>query len=268
MKSELENHSVRHDVISEIKSDDEAEIARFIKNNVDTSCYEKRLTQAEDVRQWIDDPTQISLIQPNLMEVASTLKFAKSPWSLIDIGCYAGYVYDYLSKKFTEKEFQYVGCDIRDCAINAARELHSGSTNSRFFTQDLFKLNEVVESRCYDFVFSARVLVHLPDFTRAVSNLVHCARKVTFLIMPVAEIGTTQYRHKVSLEDGSVMPYLYRLVSSKMLQRTAAEIGVPYRILSEGQTYKTILFESEKISVSFIEKFRRKIKKIKGNLAR
>ncbi len=242
MQAELGDQKVRHDILDEIVTDEEAATNRFIESHVPKDAYEYKLTQSENVVEWVDAPDKISKIQANLRHVWQELCRDTSPWSIMDCGCYAGYFFNYLKQQGGLSAFSYFGVDIRADAVNAARRLHVKESKCQFETQDIFTLQANYQEQHFDYVFSARVLVHLPCFREAVLNLMHCAKNKVFLIMPVSKVGRCQYRQKVDLITGDIMPYTFRYVSPTMIYHAAKGAKGSATILNTGGTYATIVF--------------------------
>lgn len=244
MKSELDYTEVVHETTDTLISDSEPEIDRFISDHLDTGVFEKRLTQSEDVKKWIDDPTQISLVQKNLRDLADTLHHHDGKASLLDVGCYAGYVFDYLIKEAVLKpeDFSYQGVDIRPEAIAGARELHPTVPEETFSIQDLFKLSSRFAEGQFDYCFSSRVLVHLGSFAKAVSEISHCAEHAALILIPTAPKGKTELRVKRFVETGDEMPYVYRWVSPKMAEDVARSLDCRVELLEGRGGYATIIF--------------------------
>ena len=124
--------------------------------------------QAHDVAKWVRSPDQIDII-PHLRILRTVWR---PSYSLLDVGCYAGYVQDYLGAE------KYLGVDAFPEIIEAARELHPGVA---FKVCDLFDLEEKA-----DVVFCSRVLIHLPRFTEAVQKLIDCANKAVVVVLDVS----------------------------------------------------------------------------------
>ncbi len=179
MTTELSRHEVRHDVLDVLESDDFAAVDQFIAERADPGHWKLNLTQSEDVEEWIRDPHQISRIQDNLVHFGEAINNGRRPVSILDAGCYAGYVYDYIHQYLLPRrsQFFYQGIDIREGAIEAAKEIHASCENAAFRTADLFKLDAVFGPSQFDLVLCSRVLVHLPHFEAAARNLIYvCAR--------------------------------------------------------------------------------------------
>ena len=111
--AEFKESRVRHEVL-EICYEDLQGVDQFINEDVDNN-WRYRLTQAQDVTKWIGDPRQIEGIKSNLKDFKKTLKKMMKPVNLIDLGCYGGYIYDYIIRFVlnNEKDFFYTGFDVR-----------------------------------------------------------------------------------------------------------------------------------------------------------
>jgi SAM-dependent methyltransferase len=246
MLNELGKSNVRHETFKTLESDSHEETDAFIAAHIPTNAYEKKLTQSEDVTVWIDDPLQISLIQPNLVNLASHLQAMPRPWKILDVGCYAGYVYDYLTKAGTLLAFSYVGIDIREEAVAGAKAHHLTSANAQFRVGDLFKLMETYQEGEFDICFSARVLVHLPNFKDAMRNILFCARKHTFIVIPLARRGRCELRKKIWLDTGVEIPYVYRHFSLPMISDVAKKHRQSFTLFDTSCPYATVLFSRKR----------------------
>ena len=136
------------------------------------------LGQAQDVRPWIDAPTTIDpRISGNLERFARLLP--RIP-TVLDVGCYGGYCYDWLSKRFPG--LLYTGIDVDAAAIDAARRAHKGRPLARFAVGDLFDLAPTVaEYGPFDAVLCLRVVIHTPWLDKSLRQLAKAA--------PVALVG-------------------------------------------------------------------------------
>lgn len=248
MSDELRKSNVRHETFKTLNSDSPEETDAFISAHIPVVEYENKLTQAENVIEWIDDPSQISLIQPNLSTLAAHLQSMQKPWNILDIGCYAGYVYDYLTKGICREtnDFSYLGIDIREEAIKGARAHHATSSNAEFRQLDLFNLTDTFKKKEFDVCFSSRVLVHLPRFEEAMRNILFCSKSHSFIVIPLAKQGRCELRKKVFLDTGFEMPYVYRFFSEPMISSVAKANRQTYNIYDESSAYATIHFKRKR----------------------
>jgi SAM-dependent methyltransferase len=248
MSDELRKSNVRHETFKVLTSDSQEETDAFVEAHIPVVEYEKKLTQAENVVDWIDDPTQISLIQPNLSTLVSHLQLMQSPWNILDIGCYAGYVYDYLAKCLCVgvNDFSYLGIDIREEAITGARAHHAGALNAEFRQVDLFSLANTFRKKEFNVCFSSRVLVHLPRFEEAMRNILHCSKLHSFIVIPLAKEGRCELRRKIFLDSGFEMPYVYRYFSEPMISAVAKANQQTYNIFNGSSAYATIHFKRKR----------------------
>jgi 2-polyprenyl-3-methyl-5-hydroxy-6-metoxy-1,4-benzoquinol methylase len=125
------------------------------------------------------NPHQLKKIRPNIEDLKSVLLPEDE---LVDVGCYQGHLYREL------KHQKYTGIDLFEDNLNVARFEHPGAS---FLAGDLFSLEGL-----WDVVFCCRVLVHIPDFDKAVERLRSCARKHCAIVIPMGEDKTEKERIK------------------------------------------------------------------------
>jgi 2-polyprenyl-3-methyl-5-hydroxy-6-metoxy-1,4-benzoquinol methylase len=245
--TELSQHEVRHDVLDVLESNDFAAVDRFIAEKSEPAHWKLKLTQSEDVEEWIKDPSQISRIQDNLVHFGKAVKKGKRPLSILDAGCYAGYVYDYIRQYVLPKDsdFTYQGIDIREPAIEAAKEVHSDCKNAQFCTADLFKLTDVFHEGQFDIVLCARVLVHLPYFESAIRNLLAVSSGSAYVLVPFSELARCEIRKKTDLGSGGEMIYVYRSYSPQMVAEVATQNDVEFQITPTTEAYASVVFRKQ-----------------------
>jgi SAM-dependent methyltransferase len=186
------------DVYERIEATAESDIDAFMMD-----WQTPELRQTHDVQDWCANPQHIDL-QPQL----STLHQVYRPeYSVLDVGCYAGYVYDWLKPK----PRHYLGVDILPEAIDAARQLHPGVD---FKVGDIFAL----EDRA-DLVFCSRVLIHIPYFERAVESLCRAANQWVVLILALGSKDSCDRIH------GDYDTYYFRRFSRETVHKVCGQFG-------------------------------------------
>lgn len=96
--------------------------------------------------------------------------------TILDVGCYEGDAYEILSNM---TKLKYTGIDIFQTFINKAKFKYP---EGNFLMEDVFNLTNSA-----DIVFCCRVLMHIPDFELAVSNLIKAANKYCVLVIPIED---------------------------------------------------------------------------------
>lgn len=199
------------------------------------------LTQRENVNEWIEDPKTIKKIQPNLEDLVRLIKLLPKPVKIADIGCYGGYVYDYLIKvaKLKKDEFEYTGIDIQEDAIEAAKIVHKDKPNARFQVGDIYELSNTFKNDEFDVAICSRVLIHIPYFKKAVKNLVSISKHFTLCVLEVSEKPLLQKIHRHVIDTDLELDYFFRKYSEEELIETAKELNVQYRVIKGPSFYSS-----------------------------
>ena len=82
------------------------------------------------------------------------------PVSIIDLGCGAGFLVDYLKENGLDKDFRYKGIDISQAMINSARMRHP---DHEFEVRDI--LEDPLPAGCADYVLMNGLLTEKVDLT-------------------------------------------------------------------------------------------------------
>ena len=240
---EFKEHRVIHEVLETCYEDYLQGIDQFItENSYDSWRY--KLTQAEDVSEWIKDPTQITRIKSSLQDLKSVLKSMRKPLNILDVGCYGGYIYDYMSRFIfnSENDFSYTGLDIREIAIEGARKAHKNLKNASFIVGNIYELKNTFAEGTFDVVFCSRVLIHIPFFEKAISNLLDMAKDVVFMVLKIEEKPCCKKMKKTDIDSKDEMIYFYRSFSPEMIYKVAKNHSVKCRILKNSGGYSSVLF--------------------------
>ena len=193
------------------------------------------LTQTQDAHEWIESPDKISLIQSNMQVLVTHLKKLMKPVRLLDVGCYGGYLYDYLIRHGVDVD--YTGIDIVPAAVEAAAKAHK-DTDARFMVGDVYDLSQFKNNE-FDVVCCYRVLIHIPFWERALSNLcrvgksVHCAIKIGKQLC-------TKYK-ETDLDTGVAATYFIRSVSEGILGRLSRKLKTEWSVIP-AKHYSTVIF--------------------------
>lgn len=199
------------------------------------------LTQREDVQEWIYDPTKIQKIQPNLKDLSRLLKTLPKPVKIADVGCYGGYLYDYLNKFVfnSPDEFSYTGIDVQEKAVEAASIVHANKSNAEFKVGDVYKLSEQFNSEEFDVVVCSRVIIHIPYYKDAIKNIFDVTKHFSLCILEVSNEPLLQKIHRRVLDTGVELDYFFRKYSEKELSGLAEELEADYRIIKGPSFYSS-----------------------------
>ena len=240
---ELKESVVRFEDLDGCQGDLEA-VERFMAQYASTEKeWKTRLTQSQDVIEWVKSPALIDrAIVWNLDEFVTRLRGSED-WnlSLLDVGCYAGYLRDFLmSSGFNDEYLSYTGIDIRPEVVARAKELHE--FKSAFFTVgSVFDLKRKVSEGNHDIVFCSRVLIHLPRFEEAVENLVHAADDFVYIVTRVTPVGSCLLRRKIDETRKETMTYFYRTVSLEDVRQVALRCNTNHAIVGMDKPYQSIV---------------------------
>lgn len=201
------------------------------------------LTQREDVSAWIEEPAKIQKIQPNLKDLRQLALSLPRPVTVLDVGCYGGYVYDYLSRYvFNDpSELSYLGVDVDPRVARAAAAIHEGSPNCRFEEGDLYNLSEAYAENSFDIVLCSRVLIHVSHYEKAIAELFRVSRKAVIAVLEVAPRAELQRIHRKNLDTGVELDYFFRKYTSDELISVARSLGAEWRIVQGESIYSSYL---------------------------
>ena len=199
------------------------------------------LTQVQNVRRWIDDPSQIEALQPHLYLFAECLRDERRTKSVLDVGCYGGYLLDYLhGANALSGEDSYLGLDVDASSVDAATKAHT-IDRARFEVGDVYRLGAL--GRTFDYVWCSRVLIHLPYFQLALLNLLKVTRRKLYLTILVGREGCKKI-HIKDLFTKEESSYYYRTVSIERIEAVARPI--PFTVDSfAAESYALVVFDKE-----------------------
>lgn len=176
------------------------------------------LGQAEDVTKHLKSDSGLRPIK-GALDALMENEFN----TVLDVGCYGGYVFDYL--KARRSDFLYTGIDIQEDVIEEAIELHKEhGPDCEFRCADLFNL-PLPFNRAFDVVFCSRVAIHLPDLGLFVDKLLEVTGKLLIFNVKLADKNIVQ-RYRVG-DKGYF--YLY-LVTEESVAEILAERNLDYEI--------------------------------------
>ena len=202
-----------------------------------TDWRDSYMLQSEDVVRYVDDPQRL-LKHRATREIYPCLRnilLAHNAKSILDVGCNAGYTYDWLVDNL-DRMVRYTGLDIHDTMVDEAQALHPPEVP--FYTYDLYDLKDDMKHRA-DVVFCSRVLIHLPDFREAIEALYAACNKALVVTIKLGDFDRV-VKYKVIDRDTrkATGEFFYlRTISYKTLD----SLGMGYRVHSTGE-YTTVEF--------------------------
>lgn len=111
--------------------------------------------------------------------------------TLLEIGCGNGY-YSEILAHLHRRPFRYVGLDYSEAMIASARSRYRGGS---FLVGDAREMP--FAARAFDIAWSGTVLMHLPDYARAVAETCRVARRfAVFHSVPLRRVGPTLFLTK------------------------------------------------------------------------
>lgn len=199
------------------------------------------LTQAQDVRAWVDNPYEISHIQSNLSDLKDVIIPAfEKPVRILDIGCYGGYLYDYLKANASGRIAHYTGVDIQPSVIEAAKRIHGDSPDATFEVGDAMRLSERFGPRSFDIVCCYRVAIHMPFFKKLLFNLLRVADGFVHIALFIQDRDMCRRLEETDIDTGKKAIYYHRFISEGTIKECIAGVPVSYKIIP-GDTYKSLI---------------------------
>jgi len=219
-KDILGKRNVKLEVVSSIESSDQEIIDNFMHSGEGErpwECFE--LTQGQDVGRWCLDPDLIEGMKSNLLQLSNHIHNISQNCpdeniKVLDVGCYAGYLYDYLVKH--HNRIKYTGIDVNGDVIEAAKELHNDKP-AKFMVGDVFNPPAELIENMFDFVCCHRLIIHLPYFEQVLFNLINLSRDVVHVILLVGDNDLCEKCMETNLDTGKTAFYFRRAVSIKTI---------------------------------------------------
>ena len=145
--------------------------SEIIKTDFIFDDYEV-MGQKENVKDWIDNPENVKTIKHEFDEV---VKVCQESFSILDGGCYGGYLYDYINQHCSD--FTYQGIDLNEKAVKESKKLHQNEN----FSIEVGDLNDLkYDDKTFDIVTCFRVFVHIHDFRPILKELLRVSKKYVF----------------------------------------------------------------------------------------
>jgi SAM-dependent methyltransferase len=203
------------------------------------------LTQNQNVIAWIKNPDAIELIQPVLTDLSERLTQHPSPLRILDVGCYGGYVFDYIKTISAnwKTSFEYTGVDVQKRVIRDARLAHLDDERATFQEGDLFHLSQQFPANSFDVAVCYRVLHHLPHFQDCVHELSIVSKNYVHTALPLRDRSSCVRMRETNRETGEIVYSFYRYFCRNEIMDTADELGLQAKIISyPNKPYSTVLF--------------------------
>jgi len=169
--------------------------------------------------------TKIDSDHSVLCGIDMLVKLTNPGYSILDVGCYHGDVYDYIK----HIEVDYLGIDLFESHIEQAKHKHP---EANFKVVDLFQLEDKA-----DIVFCSRVLMHIPDFDIAIEKLINAAKKYCIILIPIRD--KDEILTEKGSKDSSHIVY-FRRFSKNTVDNALFKFGLDYQI-NYNKPYSTIV---------------------------
>ncbi|MBI2108814.1 MAG: class I SAM-dependent methyltransferase [Parcubacteria group bacterium] len=107
------------------------------------------------------------------------LKYFKSGYSMLDVGCGAGHYLNSYDRQLKGKKYTYVGIDASKRYVDIAKKVYAERGNVSFRVGSIYKLP--FKNKSFDIVVCNNVLLHLPEIKQAIKELNRVAKKVVII---------------------------------------------------------------------------------------
>jgi ubiquinone/menaquinone biosynthesis C-methylase UbiE len=133
---------------------------------------------------------------------------------VLEIGCGNGYYADVMAHLY-RRPFRYVGLDYSEAMIGSARNRYRGG---RFLVADAGEMP--FAAGAFDIAWSGTILMHLPDYARAVTETCRVARRfAVFHSVPVRRAGPTLFLTKQAYGSPVAEVLVNRLELEQLVRR-------------------------------------------------
>ena len=119
------------------------------------------------------------------MEVSKAMakiikKYIKKDERVLDVGCATGHFYRSLKREIKES-FYYTGCDPYKIFLDFAIKAWKNDKKASFKKGNIYNLP--FKKNSFDICFSSNVLLHLPDISKPIKELLRVTKKKCHLIL-------------------------------------------------------------------------------------
>ena len=177
------------------------------------------MNEIEDWQLWGKRPEKemkfnLERIYGDLPEMESTRQLVKliskvyePGMTILDVGCNVGHYLLGLRNEFSELD--YTGVDAYKIYIQNAKEAFSNDTHANFEVKDI--LEPIYPDDPRDISYCCNVIIHLPDFRKAITNLLSSTKKVCFIRTLLGErTSVVKIPEKAIFDDeGNPLDYYY-----------------------------------------------------------
>tara|TARA_S200000501_G_scaffold373624_1_gene421167 strand:+ start:450 stop:1244 length:795 start_codon:yes stop_codon:yes gene_type:complete len=105
---------------------------------------------------------------------------------ILDVGCATGHFYRSLKKRI-KKKFFYTGCDPYEIFLKLGRKAWKNEKNVNLIKGNIYDLP--FNDKSFDIVFSSNVLLHLPEISKPLRELLRVTRKKLILRTVVYDVS-------------------------------------------------------------------------------
>ena len=125
------------------------------------------------------------------MEVSKAMakiikKYIKKDEKVLDVGCATGHFYRSLKREIKES-FYYTGCDPYKIFLNFAIKAWKNDKKVSFKKGNIYNLP--FKKNSFDICFSSNVLLHLPDISKPIKELLRVTKKKLILRTVVYDVS-------------------------------------------------------------------------------
>ena len=125
------------------------------------------------------------------MEVSKAMskilsKIVRNNDRILDVGCATGHFFRSLKKRI-KKNFSYTGLDPYDIFLNLARKAWKDEPGINFVKGNIYDLP--FKNKSYDVVYSSNVLLHLPEISKPLKELLRVTNKNLVLRTVVYDVS-------------------------------------------------------------------------------
>jgi SAM-dependent methyltransferase len=166
--------------------------------------------------------------------------------TVLEIGCGNGYYADVMAHLY-RRPFRYVGLDYSEAMIGSARRLYPAV---RFLVGDAHDMP--FGAWAFDIAWSGTILMHLPDYQRAVAETCRVARRfAVFHSVPLRRVGPTLFLTKRAYGAPVAEVLVNRHELEELIRRegfaiTHALESLPYRPGDVAEDVETLTYVCER----------------------
>ena len=106
--------------------------------------------------------------------------------SVLDVGCATGHFYRSIKKRIS-KNFSYTGLDPYEIFLKLARKAWKDEKNVNFVKGNIYDLP--FKNKTFDVVYSSNVLLHLPEISKPLKELLRVTNKTLVLRTVVYDVS-------------------------------------------------------------------------------